>query len=135
MTTDRPQPLEKRHVFVYGTLRRGGINDITRLQPLPRFVGNARVAGVLYHLGAYPGITLGGKQWVVGEVYAIDPALEPILDDIEDLGSHPTDEYIKRDVVVEVGGQSFICLIYEINPRYALPSLMVDGGDWLEVIS
>jgi len=135
MSTDQPLSNAARHVFVYGTLRRGGINDITRLLPTPRFVGTARVRGVLYHLGAYPGLTLGGDQWVLGEVYAIEPALEPILDDIEDLGSHPTDEYIKRDVLVEMDGGSVACLIYEINPKYALPALRVHGGDWLEAIS
>ena len=124
-----------RHVFVYGTLRRGGINDITRLRPAPRFVGAARVPGVLYHLGAYPGMTLGGNQWVLGEVYAIDPALEPALDEIEDLGSHPTDEYQKRDILVDVEGLSVACLVYEINPRYALPALRVEGGDWLKAVS
>ena len=65
-----------RCVFVYGTLRRGGSNDITRLRPAPRFLGKAQVQGVLYHLGAYPGMALGGSHWVQGEVYAIAPALE-----------------------------------------------------------
>lgn len=124
-----------RHVFVYGTLRRGGINDINRLCPAPRWVGPARVAGVLYHLGAYPGMTLGGREWVQGEVYAIHPALEPVLDEIEDLGSHPTDEYIKREIDVDVAGQTLRCLVYEINPKYALAPLRVAGGDWMQALS
>lgn len=124
-----------RHVFVYGTLRRGGINDITRLRPAPRFVGAAGVAGVLYHLGAYPGMTLGGSEWVQGEVYAIDPALEPLLDEIEDLGSHPTDEYIKREIDVAVDARVLRCLVYEINPRYAQPALRVPGGDWMQALA
>lgn len=71
------------HVFVYGTLRRGDDNDITRLLPAPRLVGHAHVAGTLHHLGAYPGIVLGGPGRVLGEVYAITPALEATLDEIE----------------------------------------------------
>lgn len=134
-----PEPMPAapapRHVFVYGTLRRGGINDITRLRPAPRFVGAARVAGVLYHLGAYPGMTLGGSEWVQGEVYAIDPALEPVLDEIEDLGSHPTDEYIKRETDVAVDARVLRCLVYEINPRYAQPALRVPGGDWMHALA
>ena len=124
-----------RYVFVYGTLRRGGLNDITRLRPAPEWVGTAQVAGELYHLGAYPGMRLGGSDWVHGEVYAIDPVLEPALDEIEDLGSHPTDEYIKRDIDVRVGGRTVRCLVYEINPRYAIAALRVPGGDWLRTIS
>lgn len=124
-----------RHVFVYGTLRRGGINDINRLHPPPRFVGAAQVRGALYRLGAYPGMTLGGNEWVQGEVYAIDPALEPALDEIEDLGAHPTDEYVKRQISVNVGGQCLECLVYEINPRYAIPALRVKEGDWMKAIA
>lgn len=83
-----------RHVFVYGTLRRGGSNDITRLSPAPRWLGFAQVAGMLFHLGAYPGMTLGGDRPVHGEVYAIEPALETVLDAIEGLGGdYPADEY------------------------------------------
>lgn len=133
---DEIQPASpQRHVFVYGTLRRGGLNDITRLRPAPRWVGAAQVAGALYHLGAYPGMTLGGDQWVQGEVYAIDPALEPLLDEIEDLGAHPSDEYIKRNVWVDVGGTELLCLLYEINPRYALAELRVPGGDWMQAVA
>ncbi|MCW5257611.1 gamma-glutamylcyclotransferase [Verminephrobacter aporrectodeae subsp. tuberculatae] len=122
-----------RCVFVYGTLRCGGSNDITRLRPAPRFVGAARVAGALHHLGAYPGMTLGGSGWVRGEVYAIAPALEALLDEIEDLGAEPTDEYVKREVVVQLEGQAqaLPCLVYEINPRRLGSAPLIAHGDWL----
>lgn len=123
-----------RHVFVYGTLRRGGTNDINRLRPAPRFIGMARVAGSLYHLGGYPGMTLGGGRWVTGEVYAIAPALESVLDEIEDLGANPSDEYAKRDIVVEVEGRSVPCLVYEVNPRYVESAQRIAGGDWLQAL-
>ncbi len=42
-----PPMSRESHVFVYGTLRRGEVNDITRLRPAPRFVGDAHVAGLL----------------------------------------------------------------------------------------
>ena len=48
-----------RYVFVYGTLRRGDDNDITRLLPSPQYVGDTVINGVMYHLGAYPGVILG----------------------------------------------------------------------------
>jgi len=120
-----------RCVFVYGTLRRGGSNDITRLQPAARYLGTARVAGVLYHLGAYPGMTLGGAGWVQGEVYAIEPALEAQLDEIEGLGADPVDEYAKREVVVDVDGKVLPCLVYEINPRCIASAPCIAHGDWL----
>ena len=124
-----------RHVFVYGTLRRGGSNDITRLSPAPRWVGFAQVAGMLFHLGAYPGMTLGGDQPVHGEVYGIAPALETVLDAIEGLGEdHPTDEYRKREIAVTVEGQALSCLVYEIHPRYAQGARQIEHGDWLRAV-
>ena len=134
MPDESVPPRPPRCVFVYGTLRRGGSNDITRLQPAPRFVGPAQVAGVLYHLGAYPGMTLGGTQWVQGEVYAITSALERVLDGIEDLvGPHPSDEYTKCEVSVHVAGQAqaLSCLVYAVNPRCVLSAPQIVHGDWL----
>ncbi|GDY35537.1 gamma-glutamylcyclotransferase [Acidovorax sp. NB1] len=123
-----------RCVFVYGTLRRGGSNDITRLKPAPRYVGPAQVAGVLYHLGAYPGMLLGGGRCVVGEVYAITPALEAVLDGIEDVQGEPGDEYIRREVAVQVAGQLLPCLVYEINPQHVVAAPEIPHGDWLRAV-
>lgn len=121
-----------RCVFVYGTLRKGGSNDITRLQPAPHFIGMSRIAGTLHHLGAYPGVVLGGATAsVVGEVYAIEPALERRLDEIEGLFEEPGDEYFKRETSVEVDGRVLDCLVYEINLRYWPGAACIDGGDWM----
>lgn len=132
MPDTTPPAARARHVFVYGTLRRGGSNDITRLRPAPRWVGAAQVAGALFHLGAYPGMTLGGPSLVQGEVYEMAPELEAVLDEIEGLGATPGDEYVKREIVVDVAGQAVPCLVYEINPRYAAGAPRIAGGDWMQ---
>ncbi|GEM_PF-661087 len=139
-TTEQSAP--ERHVFVYGTLRRGGSNDITRLRPAPRLVGTARLRGVLYGLGPYPGMRLEGHGEddppVIGEVYAVSEALERQLDVIEglrlDLPAQDLDEYAKRDVVVEVGGQPVECFMYEIHPRSAEATARLLHGDWFQVV-
>lgn len=128
-----------RHVFVYGTLRRGGTNDITRLTPAPTWVGAATLPGVLYTLGAYPGMRLTGHSAtdapVRGEVYAISPELEVQLDRIEGLapGAVPLedDEYIRREVEVIVDGRPIACLMYEIHERFAAAPQRLTSGDWL----
>lgn len=122
-----------RHVFVYGTLRRGGSNDITRLLPAPLCLGAAEIAGRMYDFGRYPGVVLGGQSRVVGEVYAISAALERVLDEIEEVYPQQSDEYLRREVAVTVGGQSVSCLVYAINPRYVQvrSALLLPGGDWL----
>ena len=56
-----PSPHPKiRHVFVYGTLRKGDSNDINKLTPAPVYIGNSIIKGNMYQLGGYPGVTLGG---------------------------------------------------------------------------
>ena len=128
-----------RHVFVYGTLRRGDVRDITRMYPPPQFVGWASVAGRLYDLGAYPGVVLGGTGRVAGEVYAISAELENRLDAIEEVWPQQTGEYSKQQVRVQVRSREtesetleLDCLIYEINPARTAGKPVIASGDWLE---
>jgi len=60
---------------------------------------------------------LGGAQWVQGKVYAIDAEPEAVLDDIEGLGADPGDEYLEREVPVQVSGQALPRLLCAIEPR------------------
>ena len=122
-----------RLVFVYGTLRRGGRNDINRLQPAPVFVGEASLRGCLYQLGWYPGLLLRGEGAidVVGEVYRIAPALEARLDEIEEIRPTPDSEYFKREVALRVAGRHRVCLVYEINPERVRGRPPLAQGDWL----
>lgn len=122
-----------RHVFVYGTLRRGGRNDINRLQPAPEYVGMGEVQGVLYHLDWYPGLTLGGEEavTVVGEVYRITPELEAVLDRIEQIVPGADSEYFKREVDVNVEARVIPCLVYEINASRIRGRQVIGHGDWI----
>lgn len=125
-------PDTPRHVFVYGTLRRGDDNDITRLSPAPRWVGQARIAGTMYHFGRYPGVLLGGAAEVLGEVYEMSPQLERVLDEIEELYPQQTNEYFKRIISVQVAGRSVECIVYEINPALVADKPVIASGDWVE---
>jgi gamma-glutamylcyclotransferase (GGCT)/AIG2-like uncharacterized protein YtfP len=123
----------ERHVFVYGTLRRGGRNDINRLRPAPQYVGMGEVQGVLYHFDWYPGLTLGGEEavTVVGEVYRITPELEAVLDRIEQIVPGADSEYFKREVDVNVEARVVSCLVYEINPARIRGRQAIGHGDWI----
>jgi gamma-glutamylcyclotransferase (GGCT)/AIG2-like uncharacterized protein YtfP len=126
------QPPHEKLFFVYGTLRKGDDNDITRLEPAPRLVGHARIKGVMHHLGGYPGVTLGGDTDIVGEVYAVGPVLEAKLDAIESEYPAQADEYAKRDISVVVDGQAMPCSVYEINPAYTVGKPLIASGDWVK---
>ena len=120
-----------RHVFVYGTLRAGEANDINRLRPRPQRVGEARIAGRLVDLGDYPGLLPDAGRTVLGEVYAIAPELEPVLDLIEGLDLGAAAEYERGEVEVVAGEHAFVCLVYWLRPRCALGRPLVEGGDWV----
>lgn len=121
-----------RCVVVYGTLRRGGSNDITRMRPAPAYVGPASLSGVMYHLGAYPGVVLGGPGRVVAEVYRMSRALEQQLDVLEAVYPQQSDEYTKRCIdVTTAHGQVHRCIVYEINRRYTADAPVIASGDWL----
>lgn len=124
---------EPRHVFVYGTLRRGGRNDINQLVPPPSYVGMGEVQGILYHIDWYPGLTLGGEEavTVVGEVYAITPQLEEVLDAIEQIVPGADSEYFKREIHVWVEGRELRCLLYEVNPARVRGKERIGHGDWI----
>ena len=126
-------PPPPRHVFVYGTLRRGGRNDINRLLPAPEYVGMGEVQGSLYHIDWYPGLTLGGEEavTVVGEVYRITPELEAVLDGIEQIQPGDDSEYFKREVSIAVAGRPISCLVYEINPTHVRERQKIGHGDWI----
>jgi gamma-glutamylcyclotransferase (GGCT)/AIG2-like uncharacterized protein YtfP len=72
------------HLFVYGTLRRGGPMHAL-LEPGARWVAAARLRGRLYDLGPFPGLCEGRRgDWVQGELYRIREAgLLEVLDRYE----------------------------------------------------
>lgn len=63
---------EKITIFVYGTLQRGGSNDINRFDPAPEWVGHGCLRGRLFDLGHCPAFILDEKGHLVwGEIYRI----------------------------------------------------------------
>lgn len=124
--------LDAGHVFVYGTLRRGDDNDITQLSPPPQYVCDASIRGTMYHLGAYPGVVLGGTGIVQGEVYSIDAQLQKKLDEIEEVYPQQRDEYFKRLLTVQTPLGNLACICYEINPAYITGRRIIGSGDWVK---
>ena len=131
-----PQTIQPtRHVFVYGTLRAGGSNDITRYRPTPQRTGSAVAVGTLYDLGLYPGLRLGGTRCVVGEVYLVTVPVEQALDVLESIRPDDQGEYLKKTIELDVGGQRLTCLVYEIHESRIGGCSVIDSGDWLEHVN
>lgn len=125
-------PTASRLVFVYGTLRAGGSNDIRRFAPAPVLVGKGTVNGVLYDLGPYPGCMLGGSGVVHGEIYAVESEVEAAMDRLEEVIDDNSGEYIRREIDVSGSDGPVRCLVYEIHPTRIVDRLVIDSGDWFE---
>jgi len=114
-------------LFVYGTLRRGCANPHAELlRRSGQFVGRGKVRGKLYRVDWYPGMTLGGGEWVVGDVFAVDPAAMEELDRYEG-----TDEYRRVPATAFMeNGELAECWVYE----YIAPvseAKRIESGDWM----
>ncbi|HVF67495.1 MAG TPA: gamma-glutamylcyclotransferase family protein [Pyrinomonadaceae bacterium] len=118
----------KHLVFVYGTLRRGGVRAMPVLFPGSEFVGRASVRGRLYDFGDYPGLLLDGAGTpVAGEVYEVGEEVLKELDDIE-----APAYYSRREAEVSLGGGGVTCWVYEPDLSLYPSRTPIPSGDWIE---
>lgn len=118
------------NLFVYGTLRRGIDNEFAAmLARSARFAGTGKVQGELYLVAHYPGLILGGHDWVVGDVFELDSGGETLrlLDEyeagepfrrVEAAGVLDSGEWVEAQVYIytgETGGK-----------------LRIESGDFVE---
>ncbi|SDB97716.1 gamma-glutamylcyclotransferase family protein [Paraburkholderia lycopersici] len=128
-----------KYVFVYGTLRAGEINDINLAADRhaiarPRHLGLTKLAGRLFDFGTYPGMVAqaaDGQSTVTGDVYEIDDALLPVLDEIEQVYPGVDGLFVSGQVNVEVQGERVACLYYPVAPAAAAGRPEIEGGDWV----
>ncbi|MGV2287483.1 gamma-glutamylcyclotransferase family protein [Trinickia sp. YCB016] len=127
-----------QYVFVYGTLRAGEINDIGRAAARhgiaePRFIGAAAVRGQLFDFGSYPGLVPDEASSLVrGDVYQIDSALVPVLDEIEEVYPGVEGLFRARQLTVAVDGRELPCLFYPVASEAVANRTWIESGDWVE---
>ena len=130
-----------QYVFVYGTLRAGEVNDINRAAErhgiaAPQRIGAAHVHGRLFDFGAYPGLVIDRQGSPIrGDVYRIEDALVPVLDEIEQV--YPGVEGLFRShrlhIEVEIEGRKdrVDCLIYPVAAAAVEGLPRIESGDWV----
>ena len=115
-------------LFVYGTLRRGGVNAMPLLYPDSAFVGNASVRGRLYDMGGYPAIVFDDDAGpVAGEVYTIDGETLQALDEFE-----ASAEYARMRITIELNGSKTSCWAYSPKPELRIGKELIASGDWIQ---
>jgi gamma-glutamylcyclotransferase (GGCT)/AIG2-like uncharacterized protein YtfP len=126
-------------LFVYGTLRRDQAHEMFHLLARAAgFIGEARVAGHLYDLGTYPGMTLSpNNTYVKGELYEVHPDhWETVIEELDayeacrDIDPAPH-EYRRELVLVELpSGETVQAWAYILNnPARGLHE--IPSGDYL----
>jgi gamma-glutamylcyclotransferase (GGCT)/AIG2-like uncharacterized protein YtfP len=128
------------YAFVYGTLRAGEINDMTRaaqrhgIAP-PALVGTATLGGRLYDFGTYPGMVLaapasGGAQ-VTGDIYRIPAALVCVLDEIEEVYPGEAGLFVREVQDVAFDGATYPCIVYPVDESAVADLPQIPDGDWV----
>ncbi len=122
-------------LFVYGTLRAAfGGAQAARLSRESRPLGQARLRGQLVRIADYPGLVIGGAEWVYGDLVDLaDPAATLAwIDAYEECSSnYPLPHEYRREIIsVEAAGGTTAAWTYiYARPATGLP--VIDGGDFL----
>ena len=134
------------NVFVYGTLRRGEMNDIVlaaRRHGIvePVLKGAARVPGRLFDYGDWPGVLplaeasdefAGAIPTVSGDVFTAPIALLAILDEIEGIQQFSRGAFYRElCTVLLASGEAIPCLYYPVDEASTVGCPLIEAGDWI----
>ena len=135
--TAGPDPFVGDHVFVYGTLRRGFIDNeaILAFREGGTFIAMGTLPGAMYQAGWYPAWIEGPPGRITGEVWRLDqPGLMHLLDDYEGLFAEEPREYerVRRTITIDDGG---IEAWAYLSTERADPAQLIASGDWADAFS
>jgi gamma-glutamylcyclotransferase (GGCT)/AIG2-like uncharacterized protein YtfP len=125
------------HVFVYGTLRAGESNDIVEVAArlelnAPVLIATTTTRGWLHDFGGYPGLVPDpAGASVVGDIYLVDTAILPALDEIEEVYPDQAGLFARDRLRLEARGRWLECFYYPVDPRQVAGMARIDGGDWV----
>lgn len=130
----RADPHVGAHVFVYGTLRSGFIDNEATLafRTGARFVSDGWAAGAMYSTGWYPALVEGREGRVHGEIWQIEaPGLMDALDDYEGLSGPDPREYdrVRRRIATPRGAVEAWVYVFL---RPVDESRRILSGDWAD---
>ncbi|RDI43181.1 gamma-glutamylcyclotransferase [Falsibacillus pallidus] len=122
--------MSKKLLFVYGTLRRHDNNHSFLLKERLA-ASQAWINGIMYDTTAgYPTVELQGTSTVYGELYEINEAILPELDELE--GYHEGEEgnlFHRTICKVNTDLGEYEAIIY-ITGDKKLNRELIEGGDW-----
>ena len=130
-----------QHLFVYGTLMNTFDNEMSRfLQRHSSPIGQGRLSGKLYDVGAYPAATYDdfGLHFIKGQVFEMHDrdAIFNVLDPYEGVED---DLYVRQVCPVLTNAvtgaeQQLLCWVYLFNRSTSLLR-WVESGDYLAYLA
>ena len=120
--------MEKRIIFVYGTLKKGLGNH--RVLEGATYLGTASTEPTftLLHLGGFPGIIRGGETAVQGELYLVTS--QTMMDRLDRLEGHPT-FYERQPITVQPSdGPPITVEAYVLPAVWASRRSSIVSGFW-----
>lgn len=118
-------------LFVYGTLRRGEMNEFARyLHAHSTHLGAARIRARLYALGWFPGAVASDDpaDVVRGDLFALDPAHADAV--LARLDEYEGSEFERRETEARLEtGEAMRCWTYYHVGEAA--GKRIEGGDWM----
>lgn len=120
-------PRDAFFLFAYGSLRSVESAPAARelLTDCDR-VTDGTVAGIMYDMGDFPALVLGGPDRVRGVIWRCPAARLPALDEYEGTASG-----LFRRIAVQVG--PYACWVYVAGPKLGprlLPEARITAEDW-----
>lgn len=121
-------------VAVYGTLRKGGVNN--SLLNGCRYLGRTTVQGYLFDFGPFPFFlrnhpTLSPTSVAV-ELFEIDKEKVKELDRLEGYIPGDLSRSLYRRTLIRPDGYQLPCLIYEWNRGFMPTQPQILSGDWFK---
>jgi len=131
---NEPHPGAIHRLFVYGTLRQGECRHPILVRHGADPLGEGRVDGTLFDLGAYPALRVTPRaQSVIGELYEVEDigALIAELDVVEGFGGfdRPGSPYRRAVVSARNARESMLAWTY-LFAGNADGVPVIPGGDW-----
>lgn len=117
------------HVFVYGTLRRGGTMHAL-LGERARFEAPARLRGTLYHLGDFPGLVRDSPGVVAGEVFELSGEPARQKETLQVLDAYEGQHFVREQGAVRTPSGVMTVWFWTWTKTRALPRIL--SGDWMQ---
>lgn len=87
----------------------------------------------MHDFGRFPGLVLREDGIpIIGEVYEVEDALLPVLDEIEQIFPDDDSLFVGAPIEIDVGGKTLSCVFYPVSMSKTMDVPQIPCGDWVD---